>query len=213
MSLQSLIIEHEKSDFRLLGYISIALALLIFCLLLCPSPPPYTNAWVHDTGVLLDGAWRIFWGHAPHTDFHSPLGPFTLAIISLGFHLGEISVSAIRYGCAIFATVLMIASWIFCRQRLSPLSTLIVTLFLGLLVIAPRSLGFDAPLALTNAMLYNRHGGALIGLLSILLFLNPLNSSKDNAKLTGLLTSGFLVLCLFFLKLNYFFCCSWVIAD
>lgn len=161
----------------------------------------FTTVWEHDVGILLDAAYRITSGQTAHLDFHTPLGAFTPAMISFGFQLaGQPSVLGIPYGCLVLALVIMPVSWFSTRHRIGPLEAAGFSLCLGFLVVAPRPIGLGDVSTFTYAMLYNRHGEALLGVFLLLLLFKP---RRGRSELHGLTLAGFLLGVLFFLKLNY----------
>lgn len=165
------------------------------------------NVWVisemsHDTFILLDGAWRVAQGQRPHTDFYSPLGCYPLYLAAAGLTGAPSMRCLVLAESALCVVVMAITLYIACR-RLPALLSSLLAIHLGLLVLAPRSLGLPLPLT-SFAMLYNRQGEALLALL-LIMWLVPTREPLQGlpAWNEGFLSGLFLVL-LAFVKVNYF---------
>lgn len=187
------------------GLLTVVVAGIVLSILVLRQPAVYSNTWEHDVSILLDAAQRIHLGQVAHQDFHTPLGVFTPTLVASGFSfLEQPNVLAVPYSCLLLALLLMPVAWFFTRERVGCLEAAGLSLFLGLLVLSPRPLGIGGLYTLTYAMLYNRHGEALLGLFTILVLLPP---RQEKPEWPGLALAGFLFGLLFFLKLNY-----WVLA-
>ena len=126
----------------------------------------HTKIYGHDIFVLLDNGWRVLNGQRPHVDYDSPFGPVSFLIAALGLALTGTSVNGIGIGSALFS--LTIGAWCYfaARHRLRPMLLTITCLFLAALVAAPYPLGLT-PFDSSHAMVYNRYGYALLGLVLI----------------------------------------------
>ena len=167
---------------------------------LASGPSIISAPW--DVFILLDGAWRIFVGQVPHTDFYNPIGALPYWLTAVGMHLGQPSLMGYVYGNLIF--LLVAASWgalIFFR-KLSPPVAFLLMLFLAALIVAPRPLGFDATTT-TYAMIYNRYGWALISILFVQLLVANRAVSPRDGSFDGI-SSGLLLGLLFFCKISFF---------
>jgi hypothetical protein len=163
-----------------------------------------------DVFILLAGAWRIFVGQVPHTDFDNPIGMLPYWLTDLGMRLGEPSLIGYVYGNLLF--LLIVASWgafIFFRKLPAPLAFLL-TLFFATLIVAPRPLGHN-PDTTSYAMIYNRYGWALISILFIQSFLRDKQSfledrTEPKTAAFDAFSSGLLLGLILFCKINFFVC-------
>ncbi|MCX6905144.1 MAG: hypothetical protein NTW03_17030, partial [Verrucomicrobia bacterium] len=187
-----------------LAWVGLALLLTVAAALLLWMGAPVINGRPADLPILLDGAWRIVNGQVPHRDFYSFLGAFPFYLVRLGMWFGGPGVSAIAYGNVILMVTLALGSMAILARRTSALYALLFSVFLGLLVVAPRPLG-DPYDYNDYAMLYNRFGEAFLALFSMLAFLNP--SLPTGRRFQDILEGTIMGLCLailFFIKINYF---------
>ena len=123
----------------------------------------------HDVPVLLDGAWRVYLGQRPHTDFSSAVGFLGFAVVALAMKLTSPTAEAIAAGNGLLAIVLMAWTWVLGRVRLPPLFAALLALYAGALVLGVYPLG-QALAETSYAMLYNRWGWALLLPLLVELF-------------------------------------------
>jgi len=158
-----------------------------------------TRMFGHDTFIPLEVGWRVLHGQRPHVDFVSGWGPVWFLTAAAGLAISRHSADGIGYANALVA--LIIAGWSFAlgKNRLLPLWRVIYSLFLAALVVAPYPLG-NSPLLSSHAMVYNRYGYALLGVL-LLECLEPTGERKG--WLGGISTGAALSLTLF-LKVSYF---------
>lgn len=161
---------------------------------------PTLNSMPWDLATLLDGGYRVLNGQKPHVDFYSPLGLVTLALVAVGMKIGSPTASAIAYTHAILLPVLALWAWILLRTRAPAFFAGFLALWVGVLAVTPRSLGWPPPLA-SYSMQYNRWGWALLLIAAIELFL-PRRDGKDRG-IAGIST-GLITGLLLFLKINYF---------
>ena len=162
--------------------------------------------WPWDYPILLDGAWRVTHGQIPHTDFYAPIDAFPLLVYSAGMKMAG-SADALAWGASALALVLFATAWYVARTRLSNAAAYAFTAMTGLLVIAPRTLGFP-PTHTSYAMHYNRIGWALVSIAVLLLL--PRRRAPDVNGQTGAvestadgILSGLLCGLLIFTKINY----------
>jgi hypothetical protein len=158
----------------------------------------------HDIFVPLEVGWRLMNGQRPHVDFTSAYGPVLFLVSAMGLTISNHSVNGIGYGNAMFA--LVVGSWAFIvgKNRLSPVWRTMLSLFLAALVCAPYSLG-RSPVESSHAMVYNRYGYALIGLILLECFtaVRGRAAGKPDEWIGGISTGTALGLALF-LKASYF---------
>jgi len=163
-----------------------------------------TRVFGHDIFFLLDNGWRVINGQRPHLDYYSPWGPVTFLITATGLTIAGYSVDGIGYGNALVA--LAIGSWTFylAKNRLTPPIRLFLSFFLAVLVAAPYALGTSPSLS-SHAMVYNRYGYALIGLIVIESFRSSSGDGRDTrAEWIGGISTGIALSLTLFLKASYF---------
>lgn len=165
-----------------------------------------TVVFGHDNFFLLDNGWRILNGQRPHLDFYSPWGPVTFLIVGLGMALSNSSPNAIGYGSAIVGLLAGLGAYRLGRDRLEAELRIVFGLYLALLVTAPYPLG-TWPICSTHAMVYNRYGYALLGLV-LLECLQRSEGTEENAgEFWGGISTGVAVALALFLKASYFLVC------
>jgi hypothetical protein len=168
---------------------------------------PPINAIPWDVMLLLDGGWRIVSGQIPHTDYYNPIGPLTYLLVAFGMKIAQPAAAAITYGNVLSLIVLAPWAWLIACNRLPSVMTFIFVVFIIILLIAPRALGFSEQLT-TYAMLYNRQAFSLYAMLLVELFIPKrlsfqLGQPKYFNLLSGL-SSGVLLALLLFCKITYF---------
>lgn len=165
-----------------------------------------TQIFGHDDFFLLDNGWRVVCGLRPHLDFYSPWGPLTFLIVGLGMVLSNASPNAIGYGSAIVGLVVGLWGYRLGRGRLDAVPSVLFGLFLALLVTAPYALG-TWPLWSTHAMVYNRYGFALVGLVLVECLQHAESKERDAGEFVGGLSTGTAMALALFLKASYFAVC------
>lgn len=159
---------------------------------------PVTTGSPHDFPILLDGAWRVYRGQSPHTDFYSPLGPLPYIVGAVGFHLFGLRTASWQFANLLLSCAIAVTGYVTLRRRLSPLGLAATVFMMAILPVANRMLGFPAKM-LTMAAIYNRWGESLL----ILLTLNVLIARRDSERVAAWVPGALLGL-LFLLKLSYF---------
>jgi hypothetical protein len=190
--------------------------LFVVCLLLICGTTAFIGivpTWVfgHDNFFLLGNGWRIYSGQRPHLDFYSPWGPLTYLIVGLGFVLSNASPNALGYGSAIFGLLVGLWAYRLGRSRLEAALRILIGLYLALLVTAPYALG-TWPTWSTHAMVYNRYGYALVGLV-VLECLQRSEGTEENAgERRGGISTGVAMALALFLKASYFSVCVLIVG-
>ena len=163
--------------------------------------PSYIMApW--DVFILLDEAWRILCGQIPHTDFHNPIGPLTYSLVALGMKVSGLSLAGYTFGNVLFLVVISIWGGLIFFTRMRPSYALLLTLFVAILSVAPRPLGYPVSIT-TYAMIYNRYGWILLTLATVQLFVEPDRDTANKSRLDAFST-GLLLGFLFYCKITYF---------
>jgi hypothetical protein len=163
-----------------------------------------THVFGHDAFFLLDNGWRIVKGQRPHVDYASPWGPLSFLVVASGLVLSGHTVDGIGYGSAVAG--LIIGAWAFRlgRTRLEPLARVLLSLYLVVLTVAPYPLGLGV-LHTGHAMVYNRYGYALLGLVILESFARARGPAYGREDLIGALSTGAVIALALFLKTTYFF--------
>ena len=166
------------------------------------GPAPIVAPW--DVFTLLNGAYRIYAGQAPSTDFANPIGPLVYGLASVGMRLEHApSLAAVTYGQVLFLAIAATLAWIVAWRRLPPLYAAAFTVFVALLSISVRPLGYS-PWTTTYAMLYNRDGWLLYSVLLVLVLVRRTGPSTNRAQITDGVLLGLLLGLLFYDKITFF---------
>jgi hypothetical protein len=188
------------------GYRRVRAALLSFfamlaaVLVIVGAPPAAGGPW--DTDVLLNGGWRIVNGQAPHTGFHSPVGPLTYALAAFGMKIAPPGTASITYGSIFLFCLLLPIAWYLASARFSWFIASVFVFFEGFYFITPRPPGY--PVLFTSyAMIYNRQGYFLIALLCLCVFLRRRVESSNSDLIEGLV-AGIILGLLLYCKITYF---------
>ncbi|HEX6354917.1 hypothetical protein [Actinophytocola sp.] len=166
------------------------------------GPAPMVAPW--DNFILLDGGYRIILGQVPGTDFTNPIGPLAYELVSLGMRVQAVpSLVALTYGDLMFLGVTAFLAWIVAWPRMRLVSALGFTIFIGLVVVAVRPLGYAADTT-SYAMLYNRYGWVLYTILLVLVLLRPREDAGSRGDLVHGSILGVLIGLSFYCKITYF---------
>src|SRR6266404_143581 len=192
----------EVRSFRLRTSFFIGLVLICGATALTGAVP--TRMYGHDIFFLLDNGWRVINGQRVHLDYYSPWGPVTFLIRAAGLKMSHNSVNGLGYGNALAA--LLIGCWVFylARNRLTPRIRIFLSLFLTALVAAPYALG-TSPFLSSHAMVYNRYGYALVGLIVLETIGSSEGTGRDTRQeLQGGVSTGIALILALFLKASFF---------
>lgn len=164
-----------------------------------------TRIYGHDIFIYLSNGWRVINGQRPHVDFTTPWGPIGFLISALGLRICHYSVVGIGCGNALLGSVVGIWSFFLSKNSLTQPARLILSFFLSAAAVAPYPLGL-APVSSSSAMIYNRYGYALLGLVLLESFIVIRRTSvhRTHDWVLGL-SSGAALGLMFFLKASYFF--------
>lgn len=187
----------DRQSSRLTRAILAFTALLYFTSVAAFQTGPI-NCWGVDTHILLDGGWRVLNGQIPYRDFYLALGPVEYLTIAFGMLLTGASTQAIAVGNAVFGLIIGTWGWLLCRRRVPLVPAVIITAWVILTATSPSPLGAPA-MIMSCAMIYNRHGYAILSLLLI-----ECAFANDRYRFWGGVSSGVTLVLLAFLKLNFF---------
>lgn len=182
--------------------------LFLVCLLIICGATAFvgavpTRSCGQDNFFLLDNGWRIVCGQRPHLDFSSSWGPVMFLAVGMGLGLSNASANGIGYGNAIFGLIIGLWALWLSRGRLASGPRFFLGLYLTLLVTAPYPLGFLPHLS-SHAMLYNRYGYALLGLVLVECFQRKEGVEHNAGEMLGGISTGAIVAIGLFLKASYF---------
>jgi hypothetical protein len=158
--------------------------------------------YAHDCAIVYDAGWRAYCGLRPHADFYSALGPFLYLYIGAGFWLFGTTIHAVAYMNALALAILTGAVWFLLRNRMGEFWLFLSSLMVGLCFMAPYTMR-NPTVYLSYALLYNRHGYALIMLLYMLLFLPRGTASLLQLSITSFVIGSILSV-LLFAKVSFF---------
>jgi hypothetical protein len=192
----------SKQSYKIGFFILLILMASSIALMLTAGFPLIRSApW--DIIIQLDVAWRIIHGQKLNVDFAPFIPSLTALIDSFGMRLTGAKALSILYGNIILFIVLTPWAWKIARNRLSALNAFLFSIFIGSLLIAPRSLASISPDFTGYAMLYNRQGYVLLSMLLIELLILPRKEQRINSLKSGV-TTGALMALLIFSKLTFF---------
>ncbi len=170
-----------------------------------------TRLFGHDIFFLLDNGWRVVNGQRPHLDYYSPWGPVTFLVTAAGLMISGNTVDGVGYGNALVAS--LIGSWTFyvAKNRLTPPLRVVLSFFLAVLVAAPYPLGYS-PFLSSHAMVYNRYGYALLGLIVLETFGSSGNGRDAREEWIGGISTGVALSLTLFLKVSFFLVAAAVVV-
>ena len=149
----------------------------------------------HDVFFLLDNGYRVFQGQVPHRDFESAWGPITYLISAAGLRLSGLKPEGLGYANALFGGLTAVWAYMVTRRRFSRAAAFILGVNTLLLIAAPFSLGWGA-LNFSPAMVYNRYGFALLGIIMV-------ECAAPGREVAGGFSTGVACGLLAFLKVTY----------
>ena len=189
-----------RADSRQAHWITIAVlcALVLDLIIIATLSTGPVNVFHNDALLLLDDGWRVLNGQVPHRDFNSPLGPVEFWLVGSGMRLSHGSARGIAIGIAAFGFALGVWSWLLCRKRMPAFFALLITAWIVFTATCPTPLVFD-PRFLSCAMIYNRQGYALLGIILI-----ECAFAREKSRFIGGFSSGVALVILIFLKINFF---------
>jgi len=162
-----------------------------------------TLIYGHDDFLLLENGWRVLLGQRPQLDFWSPWGPVMFLVMALGLKVGNASPNGIGYANAISGLLIGLWAYRLGRNRLAPMVRVLFPLYAVLLICAPYPLG-EWPLLSSHAMLYNRYGYALMGLVLVECFQPARGPKRELEDWPGGISTGAATALALFLKANFF---------
>lgn len=190
----------DTSDrrFRWIRLAFVLTAVVYFVFIATAETGPVSR-YGHDVFSFLDGGWRIVNGQVPYRDFNLPLGPLEYLIMAGGMLLTKGGTQGIAVGNAGFGILIGTWGWLLSRRRMPVIPALLVTTWLILTATCPTPLGHATPDFPSCAMMYNRHGYALLGLVLV-----ECGFAAERSRFGGGFSSGVALALMALLKLNFF---------
>ncbi|MBX9746841.1 MAG: hypothetical protein K2X34_08060 [Hyphomonadaceae bacterium] len=154
-----------------------------------------------DVFILIGGAYRMTLGQLPHIDFDNPIGALTYGLVAAGMALGGPDSLGLSWGAVLLMAISTAwAGWV-AFTRLEPWLACAFVVFIALLCVATRPLGYD-PTNHSYAMLYNRIGWVFLCILAIQAFIAP-KGYTQRQDLLDAASLGALVAVLFYTKVTF----------
>jgi hypothetical protein len=161
----------------------------------------HTRIFGQDIFLLLDSGWRVLNGQRPAVDYSPGVGALLPLVMAAGLKLAHNSVQGIGYASALVGGIVGFWSYAIARNRMAWTPAALISVLLTLIAVAPYPLGW-LPNKFSHAMVYNRYGYALLGVVVLELFQRPLLSDRRKFSWGGLST-GIISAALLFLKPSY----------
>jgi len=165
---------NRRRNLAVLGALYFICLIISYVVLILPGST-YVKVWITDVMALLNGVNRVYQGQIPSIDFHSLYGPLVYYIPALGLHAGFELSTVFPVGGVLVAAFLLLAAWLTMYSRFSLLSSVLTTVFLWLLIVAPVGSGNDFDL-ISWGTYYNRHGWAAVTI-ALLHYVKPQNAT------------------------------------
>ncbi|HTS51479.1 MAG TPA: hypothetical protein VMH05_26205 [Bryobacteraceae bacterium] len=172
----------------------------------------HTRIFGHDIFIFLDAGWRVLNGQRPEINFNPSMGPLLSLLSAAGLKLAHNSPNGIGYMSALVGGIAGCWAYAISRRRMAAIPATLAGIVVALIATAPFPIGWP-PNVLSHAMLYNRYGYALLGLVVLECF------QPGQSTLIGGVSTGVVSVALLFLKPSYclvalgFAACSVVIEQ
>jgi hypothetical protein len=176
------------------------LLILAVCLAAVYVGVAHTRIFGHDVFLSYDLAWRVLNGQRPVLDYSPSMGPVLSLVLAAGLRLARYSADGIGYASALMGAITGVWGYLLARRRMAWVPATLAGLCLVVIAVAPCPLGFP-PNDLSHAMVYNRYGYALLGLVLIEAF-QPARGNQASGFWSGFST-GVATILMLFLKPTY----------
>lgn len=160
------------------------------------------GSFASDSFFLLGNAYRVAHGQLPHVDFSSPWGPVMFLIEATGLFLSGMKPSGLGYANAVFGPVFATWAFLVARARWNPTVACVAGIYTLLLITAPFVLG-TSPNDFSYAMIYNRYGYALLGIVLLECAGDALCANDRTGSSSLGISTGAVLAVLVFLKVSY----------
>jgi len=175
---------------------SAAALILAICAVTAYIGAVHTTIYGHDIFLMLDAGWRVLNGQRPDVDFRPSMGPALGLLFAAALRIAHNSVNAAGYASALVGAAVGLLGYGLTRSRMAAIPAVLTSVALTLIAVAPFPVGLS-PNSLSQAMLYNRYGYALLGLV-------VLESFQGSRGYWGGFLTGVISITLLFLKPSYF---------
>ncbi len=156
----------------------------------------HTRIFGHDVFIFFDAGWRVLNGQRPEVDFNPSMGPLLSLLAAAGLKLAGNSANGIGYMSALESAIVGCWAYALTRRRMAAVPSTLAAIVLALIAAAPFPIGLP-PNSFSHAMVYNRYGYALAGLVALECF------QPGAGTLLGGVSTGILSAALLFLKPSY----------
>jgi hypothetical protein len=156
----------------------------------------HTRIFGHDIFIFLDAGWRVLNGQRPEIDFNPSMGPLLSLLAAAGLKLANNSPNGIGYMSAMVGGLAGCWAYAISRRRVAAIPAMLAGIVVALIATGPFPIGWP-PNILSHAMLYNRYGYALLGLIVLECF------QPGESSLMGAVSTGVVSVALLFLKPSY----------
>jgi hypothetical protein len=168
------------------------LLILLPCAAAATIGAAHTRIYGHDIFIALDAGWRVLNGQRPDIDFSPSMGPLLGLLAAAGLRVAHGSVNGIGSASALVGAIAGFWGYGLVRRRMPALPALLIALALTLIAVAPFPVGL-MPNLLSHAMVYNRYGYALLGVVVVGCF-RPGDASLPEGFSTGIISCALLFL-------------------
>ncbi|HMD49082.1 MAG TPA: hypothetical protein VKG79_08285, partial [Bryobacteraceae bacterium] len=156
----------------------------------------HTRIFGHDIFIFLDAGWRVLNGQLPEIDFNPSMGPLLAVLSAAGMKLARNSPDGIGIMSGMVAGIVGLWAYALVRKRMAFLPGVLSAITLALIASAPFPISWP-PNVLSHAMVYNRFGYAMLGLVVLECF-----QAAEGTLVRGIST-GVISAALLFLKPSY----------
>jgi len=165
---------------------------------------PWLFKYSNDLFIFLDGGWRALNGQRAHVDVYTGVGPVTYLVNAAGLWLARLKPDGLGIGTALVGLAIGLAAYRIALPRMRGPAPAVCALMLALVVVAPFVLG-DAPIDTAFAVVYNRYGYGILGILVIEAFQPVRDRGRERSeRVLGAIANGVCCGILLFLKISFF---------
>jgi hypothetical protein len=188
------------------------LLILLICAVTAAIGAVHTRIFGHDIFIFFDAGWRVLNGQRPEIDFNPSMGPLLSFLAAAGLKLAHDSSNGIGYMSAMIGGVAGCWAYALSRRRIAAVPAMLAGVLIALIATGPFPIGFS-PNLLSHAMIYNRYGYALLGLIVLECF------QTGRGTIAGGASTGVVSAALLFIKPSYalvalgFAACSLIVQD
>ena len=172
------------------------LLVVLICTVTAAIGAVHTRIFGHDLFIFLDAGWRVLNGQRPEIDFNPSMGALLSLLAAAGLKLAHNSPDGVGYMSALVGGIAGCGAYALSRRQMTAVPAMLAGAVVVLIAVGPYPIGF-APNLLSHAMIYNRYGYALLGLIVLECF------QEGDGTFAGGLSTGVVSAALLFLKPSY----------